>query len=322
MINTPDSDKISFYLWSDKDNKYLANFYEEKGNLIIKLESQKIPSELYEFNSEHNNIPKLFDGYAIKDIIQKFEKEKSKLKIQEKSNFLELKYEGIVESEKAIFQINRKEKPLEEKISELYEVIKCQKEQLDNLNGFQSKILTERDKNKILSWLKELNGVEKNILCLELVYTRGDNYSFDFFHQKCDNIGPNLVVCESVNGEIFGGYTPFSWEYAREVKYDESSFIFSITKNKKYTNNKKFNKSNYICKEAGPDFHWDLVFNNSSMLYCRSFIEKNKNIHNVYTGGTCYLNDEPLFGDGHECEIKEVEVFKVMKYITVPINKK
>ena len=57
------------------------------------------------------------------------------------------------------------------------------------------------------------------------------------------------------------------------------------------------------------------------MYYCRSFISKDFNIHHVDTGNNCYLNDEPLFGDGHECEIKEVEVFQVMKYITVPINK-
>ena len=320
MLNTP-SDKSLFYLWSDKDNKYLVKLNEENKNLIIILESQKIPSEIFEFTSEHKTMPELFKCYTLKDIIKKLSKEKNKIKIKEKSNCLELIYEGIVESEKANFQLNRKEKSLENKISELYDIIKYKKEIIDNLNGFQSKILTERDKNKILSWLNELNGDKKIIIYLKLVYTRGNNYSFDYFHQKCDGVGPNLVICESVDGEIFGGYTPFSWEYNSECKYDESSFIFSTTKNKKYPNKKKDNKSNFICKSAGPDFHWDFVFNNRNMYYCRSFIPKDFNIHHVDTGNNCYLNDEPLFGDGHECEIKEVEVFQVMKYITVPINK-
>ena len=160
MSNTP-SDINPFYLWSDKDNKYLVKIIEENNNLIIILESQKSFSEIFEFTSEHNTIPELFKCYTLKDIIKKLSKEKNKLKIIENNNFLELLYEGIVESEKVIFKLNKKEKSLEKKISELYDIIKYQKEIIDNLNGFQSKILTERDKNKILTWLNELNGDKK-----------------------------------------------------------------------------------------------------------------------------------------------------------------
>ena len=141
-----------------------------------------------------------------------------------------------------------------------------------------------------------------------------------YFHKKCDNIGPNLVICESINNEIFGGYSPFSYEGTREV-HDKKAFIFSLTKNKKYQNRSQ-SKSSWINTDHGPDFHWDFTFNYGTMKVCRSCILKDKGKHNIETGESCYLNDEPLFGDGvNLCEIKEVEVFQVSKYVTIPFNK-
>lgn len=58
------------------------------------------------------------------------------------------------------------------------------------------------------------------------------------------------------------------------------------------------------------------------MSICRSFILKDKSKHNIDTGESNYLDDEPLYGNGYSnCEVKEIEVFQVLKYIPVPFNK-
>ena len=145
--------------------------------------------------------------------------------------------------------------------------------------------------------------------------------SLSFFHQKCDNIGPNLVLCESINNEIFGAYNPLSYEGTTQTKFDKRSFIFSLTKNKKFKNKSKY-KSSHIAPDHGPDFHWDFTFNLGSMQFCRSFLLKDQPKHNINTDESCYLIGEPLFGNGYSnCEVKEIEVFQVMKYILIPFDK-
>ena len=198
----------------------------------------------------------------------------------------------------------------------LLSLYQSQKEKLNNFFGIKSKIISENDQIKVLEWLKE----EYNeILYFNVVYTKGDNNDISYFHQKCDGIGPNLIICKSISQEIFGWFTPFDWKQNGE-KYDKKAFIFSLTKNIKYRNKTTY-KSNYICKEAGPDFHWDFVFNCGSMLKCRSFLLKDKDKHGINTGDSCYLVNEPLFGDGFsDTLIKEIEVFQVKKYKIVSLN--
>lgn len=307
-----------FYILSNKNNRFLINITNDSQELRITVENEgNIPKEIFEYHSENKNLPGIFKHYSINDIIIKLYHETNKLSILEEKDSLKLIYTGIVQSEKTIFEMKRKVKSVEEKINELYDIVKYQKEKLDNIYGFQSVIVTDNEKEKILEWLNEGSN---RLLYLKLIYRRGNNMTMSYFHQKCDNIGPNLVICESINNEIFGGYTPFSYEGERNV-HDKSSFIFSLTKNKKYPNKSSW-KSNWIHKDFGPDFHWDFAFNLGTMSICRSFILKDQSKHNIDTGESCYLDDEPLFGNGYSnCEVKEIEVFQVMKYIPVPFNK-
>ena len=307
-----------FYILSNKNNRFLINITNDSQELRITVENEgNIPKEMYEYYSENKNLPGIFKHYSINDIIIKLYHETNKLSILEEKDSLKLIYTGIVQSEKTIFEMKRKVKSVEEKLNELYDIVKYQKEKLDNIYGFQSVIITDNEKEKILEWLNEGSN---RLLYLKLIYRRGNNMTMSYFHQKCDNIGPNLVICESINNEIFGGYTPFIYEGERNV-HDRSSFIFSLSKNKKYPNKSSW-KSNWIHKDFGPDFHWDFAFNLGTMSICRSFILKDQSKHNIDTGESCYLDDEPLFGNGYSnCEVKEIEVFQVMKYIPVPFNK-
>lgn len=280
MSTTITSSYRPFHLLGSKNNNYLVIISKEGQDLNITLENEKsMQKEIYEYNSAKIKLPGIFNYYSVNEIIIKLNEEKNKLSILEENNKIKLIYTGVVKSEKAIFDMNKKEKTLEEKINELYNIVKYQKDKIDNIYGFQSIILSENEKETVLKWLKEDANI---ILNLKLVYRRGNNMDLSYFHKKCDNIGPNLVICESINNEIFGGYSPFSYEGSREV-HDKKAFIFSLTKNKKYQNRSQ-SKSSWINTNHGPDFHWDFTFNYGTMKVCRSCILKDKDKHNIETG--------------------------------------
>ena len=168
----------------------------------------------------------------------------------------------------------------------------------------ESIILNQEDKTKLLNWLNPVLGGKQ--LYLKLIYRRGNDMSFKTFHLKCDKRGPTLIICKSQN-EKFGGFTNIDWESPDDgiqIK-DETPFIFSFNKNKKFNYTQKKCNSIYLSKNNGPDFYWDFVFNNQQKMmqvcYCST-----KEYGYEYS-------IEPLVGDGSTKEIivDEVEVFKV-----------
>ena len=68
---------------------------------------------------------------------------------------------------------------------------------------------------KLIQWLKKPNkSLESNILKdIKLLY-RGsrDGFKSSVFHDKCDNQGHTLVIIESTDFYIFGGYSSIEWE--------------------------------------------------------------------------------------------------------------
>ena len=307
-----------FYLLSNKNNRFLVKFLNDNNKLKIILENTTdISNDIYEYISVIGNIPGIYKFYEINDIIKKFSNDSNEFRLIEENESLVLIYKGKVDSENVTFKINKKNISFQEQIDKLYEIIKYQKKKIDSFFSFQSSILLDNDKNKVIEWI---NDGKNNFLYLKLVYRRGNNYQISNFHNKCDNIGPNLIICESKENEIFGGFTSISWGDIERIEYDKLAFIFSITKNVKYRN-KSDSNSIRINKNTGPDFHWDFAFNCKNMLFCRSFLLKDKDKHGINIGKNWYLYDEPLFGDGyHNCEIKEIEVFQVMKYVIIPFN--
>ena len=80
------------------------------------------------------------------------------------------------------------------------------------------------------------------------------------FHGACDDKEKILVICKSKN-EIFGGYTPLSFNSKNEYGHDEESFLFSLNDFKKYSRNYTSGTESIKChKEYGPCFHNDLNF--------------------------------------------------------------
>ncbi len=55
-----------------------------------------------------------------------------------------------------------------------------------------------------------------------------DGFSMENFHAKC-NFPGNLIVIQSKDGHLFGGYTSLSWAGTNAWKEDLTAFIFTLT---------------------------------------------------------------------------------------------
>ena len=54
--------------------------------------------------------------------------------------------------------------------------------------------------------------------------------SYDEFHRLCDNQGKTIVLIQTENEGIIGGYTCKDWNTSGDWYKDEKSFLFSLTK--------------------------------------------------------------------------------------------
>ena len=92
-------------------------------------------------------------------------------------------------------------------------------------------IKTEEDKNLIFSWI---NPDFKKISAKLIYSARHDGDDAKTFHNLCDKVHlPTLIIIETIDGKIFGGFTKESWEGNNEYKIDEKAFIFSLDNKQK-----------------------------------------------------------------------------------------
>ena len=61
-----------------------------------------------------------------------------------------------------------------------------------------------------------------------------DGKGAEQFHEKSDNIGPNLIIIKTKENIIFGGFTMRNWKPAPICKKDDLAFIFNLQKKKIY----------------------------------------------------------------------------------------
>lgn len=98
-----------------------------------------------------------------------------------------------------------------------------------------------RDRGKVLSGSKLLNSKNAMILYKWIQKTRfkgkswklcykasKDGFSCYTFHAKCDNVGPTIVVIQSTNGNIFGGFAGIDWASTGQYRTDPDCFLFSL----------------------------------------------------------------------------------------------
>ena len=180
---------------------------------------------------------------------------------------------------------------------------------INTINSLTKEVNELKKKIALLDSIPTKNGFElikswinpnKN-MHFELIYSlkeNGDDVSN--FHSICDNEKNTLTVLEIEGGKKIGGYTTLDWSGNGENKSDKETFIFDLTKQKKYP--KINNKRSIFCLEnRGPCFGQacDLgIFNPMT----RGWSNKN---------GTFITNQE--ISDGKDnFEINQLEIYKVV----------
>jgi len=150
----------------------------------------------------------------------------------------------------------------------------------------------------------------------ELVYkATKDGFTCNAFHQKCNNKGETVAVIQSTNGNIFGGYTPLSWQDTGSYTNDQRCFIFSLVNkdnkpckidNQGTNKNSQYNSSGY-----GPTFGGghDLYICDNSNSNTSSYTNLGYSFR--FVGGIYGSNEAKNFLAGsYNFQTKEIEVFK------------
>ena len=132
-----------------------------------------------------------------------------------------------------------------------------------------------------------------------------DGDSFDNFHNKCDNQGPTLMIIETTDEQIFGGYTEKSWIKIGNISSPES-FLFNLNiKKKYYINGKGFiHSSNYYGGKIGfgdSDFFELCFFNN--------YLNNQESV--IYGLSSYRFKSFEISGGKNIFTIKEMEVYKI-----------
>jgi len=84
-----------------------------------------------------------------------------------------------------------------------------------------STLITTDQFQYIVRWLGASN--------LSLLFKASkDGFTCAKFHEKCDNKGPTLVIIESSQGYLFGGYASIPWFATDSKRSAPGSFLFSL----------------------------------------------------------------------------------------------
>jgi len=174
------------------------------------------------------------------------------------------------------------------------------------LNGLEKE-------NEYLQKLYEWTGYKS----MELIY-RGtrDGSDCNSFHNKCDNQGPTIVLCQNEKGNIFGGYASISWTSDNQYQKADESFIFTLTNMHgtvptRYLDKKHPQNAVYHGNDRGPSFG-----GGHDIYICNNFLNNNcsSNIGHSYQdvlgkGYSIFSGDT----NTRNFKVKELEVFKLFK---------
>ncbi len=269
--------------------------------------------ELYTILSELKN-----ENFELKEEVDNLKKENFKFKeqlnilIKSKSNSKNKKINGKESNQNSVDD-NNEEEYIKSHLNIIYDNEDDEDDEEKSLKS--NKVISSNYKLESLNTSLILNNSEKEIKKFknflfpdisfdsELKYrlTR-DGKSFKIFHKLCDNIAPNLLLIKDDKDNIFGGFTNVSWEDMDIKKKDSESFLFSVTKNKKYYPKSKYGNHILCIENFGPKFcSENLCFPFLNMSICMS------------TKRGEYL-DESLSTNkpGQYFIVKEVELYQIL----------
>lgn len=162
------------------------------------------------------------------------------------------------------------------------------------------------DKETIRKWINPEVSFQTKLL----YRLSRDGASIFNFHSKCDNVSPTLVLIESYDENKFGGYTTATWDMFGSIyKNGTKSFLFSLTRNKKYfrKTNIQFNGDIFSgSRDVGPWFGIHDLYFYGTMNDCYSY---------KYSGQCAFLDGTGLVertSIDNSIVVKEVEVYQII----------
>lgn len=161
-----------------------------------------------------------------------------------------------------------------------------------------------------------------------------DGFSAAAFHEKCDMMGPTLILCKSNLGKVFGGFTETAWDSKEPEDLDffvnpenenlSRCFLFSLSQKQKYppktykNSDQDVFSGSYSLKTTGPCFgQGDL----SIPSHCN--VEKSASMLGVsfwVPPGTNKLDQFSYLGGAQSFQLEEIEVFLVFYDRGAPIE--
>lgn len=143
-------------------------------------------------------------------------------------------------------------KSLKQKIIEVQSVIKPWRSPYST-EDFNTKII---DPSEGLSFFrKSLENITKDPEFYLLFRGSSNGFSASEFHKSCDNRGPTIVLVETIEGKIFGGFASVPWEASwKTCKADEKAFLFSWDHKEIYRQTQNFESALCFDHTCGPIF--------------------------------------------------------------------
>ena len=213
-------------------------------------------------------------------------------------------------------QQNNKINELNDKIENLKEIIneiKDSKNQSKIENAktiFNDSLILNKNNDYISNlnkWINQREGQFKT----QLLFRKSINgNSFNDFHRLCDNQGKTLVLIQTANNLIIGGYTSKDWDTSDKWYKDDKSFLFSLTNGKIFPNKKNCNAI-YGSKYCGPWFAY-IGFSYGG----RNDLTQGKFFYKEDENSQCYENfNEIIPNDKKDTyfDVKEVEIYKIFE---------
>jgi len=149
----------------------------------------------------------------------------------------------------------------------------------------------------------------------QLIYSGlRDGFTSQQFHSMCNGKGETVVIFQSSNDYVFGGYTPISWADSGSYQFDNKSFLFGLkvpgNNPQKLAHKTSNTNSIYNYSSYGPTFG-----GGHDIYICSGCNTSTGNYTNLgYTYDTpqgVYGSNEAksYFCGGYNFQIKEIEVF-------------
>ena len=162
------------------------------------------------------------------------------------------------------------------------------------------------DKETVRKWINPEVSFQTKLL----YRLSRDGSSIFNFHSKCDYVSPTLILIESYDENKFGGYTTASWDMFGSIyKNGTKSFLFSLTRNKKYfrKNNIQFNGDIFSgSRDVGPWFGIHDLYFYGTMNDCYSY---------KYSKQCAFLDGNGIVDKtsiDNSIVVKEVEAYQII----------